>query len=414
MTYAETIDYLYRTAPLFQHIGGAAYKGGLDTSLELDRLQEHPHRAYRTIHVGGTNGKGSVSQMLYGILRAAGYRTGLYTSPHLRDFRERMEVDGELIPEQQVIDFVETMRPEIERLRPSFFEITTAMAFDFFRQQQVDVAVIEVGLGGRLDCTNIIRPEASIITNISSDHTAQLGHSLAEIAAEKAGIIKAGIPVVVGEYDPATAPVFEERARQVGAPLRFASRHYRCDGHADNRFAVNGTDYELGMRGDYQGLNLCTALAAVDVLRNGFQIDENALRQGLRSARVRGRWQQLSEYPTVLCDTGHNVAGIRFVVDQLARQPRKKLYFVLGVVADKELDAILPLLPRDAYYLFTQASIPRALPAGELAAQAGRFDLSGEVVPTVPEALARARALAGADDLIFVGGSTFTVAEVIE
>lgn len=424
MTYSETIEYLYNTAPMFQSVGGGAYKEGLENTHALNDLLDHPHRAFRTIHVGGTNGKGSVSQMLYAVLKEVGYKVGLYTSPHLKDFRERMQVDGQMIPEQEVIDFVTKMRPHIEELKPSFFEITTVMAFDFFRRREVDIAVIEVGMGGRLDCTNVIDPLVSVITNISLDHTQYLGDTLPKIAGEKAGIIKNGVPVVVGEYQPETAPTFIAKARDTESPIIFADQRYRCTGHDGRMFEIesllDGYRFTLqsGMEGDYQQKNLCTALATLDTLTGLLPkpLTTMEVRRGLAAARVPGRWQNIAAETDpcpIICDTGHNEAGLTFVTEQLKRQSYKKLYFVLGVVADKDLDHILPLLPRDAHYIFTQASLPRALKADELAEKARAAGLEGEVVPTVPEALAKARALAGAGDLIFVGGSTFTVAEVL-
>lgn len=424
MNYTETIDYLYRTAPMFQQVGGSAYKEGLENTLALDEELGRPHRAFRSVHVGGTNGKGSVSQMLYAVLREAGYSVGLYTSPHLREFRERIQADGEMIPEQAVVEFIARMQPAIEQICPSFFEITTAMAFDWFRSRAVDIAVVEVGLGGRLDCTNIITPLVSVITNISLDHTAFLGNTLPEIAAEKAGIIKPGVPVVVGEFQAGTAPVFISKAHEAGAPIRFADRQYRCTEHHGQRFVVerltDGSRFEqqLGMEGDYQQHNLCTALTALEILNDRLPrpLTEPEVRRGLAAARVPGRWQRIdtpSDPCPILCDTGHNEAGLTFVTQQLRRQRFEQLHFVLGVVADKDLDRILPLLPREAHYLFTQASLPRALAAEALAERARRAGLHGEVCRTVPEALAAARSAAKARDLIFVGGSTFTVAEVL-
>lgn len=425
MTYPETIEYLYNTAPMFQNVGGGAYKEGLENTHALNELLGHPHRVFRTIHVGGTNGKGSVSQMLYAVLKEAGYKVGLYTSPHLKDFRERMQVDGRMIPEGDVIDFVEKMRPHIEELRPSFFEITTVMAFDFFRREKVDIAVIEVGMGGRLDCTNVITPLVSVITNISFDHMQFLGDTLPKIADEKAGIIKSGIPVVIGEYQPETAPTFIGKAHETGSPIIFADQRYRCSGHDGRMFEVESLldgyrfTLQLGMEGDYQQRNLCTALAALDTLTNRLPkpLTTNEVRRGLAAARVPGRWQNIAtkeDVCPVICDTGHNEAGITFVTGQLRKQSYKKLYFVLGVVADKDLDHILPLLPlENTHYIFTQASLPRALKAEELTARGTQAGLTGEIVKTIPEALARARSLATAGDLVFVGGSTFTVAEVL-
>ena len=424
MTYPETIEYLYAAAPMFQSVGGKAYKEGLETTVALNALLGNPYEAFRSVHVGGTNGKGSVSQMLCAVLREAGYKVGLYTSPHLKDFRERIQADGRMIPERDVIDFIERMRPHIETLRPSFFEITTAMAFDFFRQQQTDIAVVEVGMGGRLDCTNVITPLASVITNISFDHMQFLGDTLPKIAGEKAGIIKPGVPVVVGESRPETAPTFIAKAREADSPIVFADQRYRCAGHDGRMFEIESLTgcyrftIQLGMEGDYQQRNLCTALAALDALTDRLPrpLTTMQVRRGLAEARVPGRWQNIatgSDPCPIICDTGHNEAGLAFVTEQLERQSREKLYFVLGVVADKDLDRILPLLPRDAHYIFTQARLPRALRADTLADRARAAGLRGEVAASVPEALAKARSLASAGDLIFVGGSTFTVAEVL-
>lgn len=424
MTYPETIEYLYAAAPMFQSVGSGAYKEGLENTRALNELLGKPYEAFRTVHVGGTNGKGSVSQMLYAVLREAGYKVGLYTSPHLKDFRERMQVDGRMIPEREVVGFIERMRPHIEELRPSFFEITTVMAFDWFRREGVDIAVIEVGMGGRLDCTNVITPLTSVITNISFDHMQFLGDTLPKIAAEKAGIIKPGIPVVIGEYRPETAPTFIAEAHETDSPIVFADQRYRCAGHEGRMFEVESLldgyrfTLQLGMEGDYQQRNLCTALAALDMLAERLPKPLTAMevRRGLAAARVPGRWQNIAtaEDPCpIICDTGHNEAGLTFVTEQLERQNYKKLYFVLGVVADKDLDHILPLLPREAHYLFTQATLPRALKAEELARRAREAGLQGDVVPTIPEALEKARGMAGPGDLVFVGGSTFTVAEVL-
>ncbi|WP_297831989.1 folylpolyglutamate synthase/dihydrofolate synthase family protein [uncultured Rikenella sp.] len=424
MNYDESIAYLYAAAPMFQGVGSRAYKEGLETTEALNELLGKPYLAYPAVHVAGTNGKGSVSQMLAAVLREAGYKVGLYTSPHLRDFRERMQVDGRMISEQEVVEFVERLKPHVERLKPSFFEITTAMAFDFFRRQAVDIAVVEVGMGGRLDCTNVITPLVSVITNISFDHRQFLGETLPEIAGEKAGIIKPGVPVVVGEFQPETAPTFIAKARETGSPILFADQRYRCDGHDGRMFEVEnrGDGYrftvQLGMEGDYQQRNLCTALAALDILTERLPrpLTTNEVRRGLAEARVPGRWQRIDtgEDPCpIVCDTGHNEAGLAFVAGQLEKQVYKKLYFVLGVVADKELDHILPLLPREAHYLFTQAALSRALAAERLAEVCRAAGLRGETVASVPRALDRARALAGPEDLVFVGGSTFTVAEVL-
>lgn len=420
MNYTETIDYLYQTAPMFQNIGGGAYKEGLETTCALNELLDHPHRSFKTIHIGGTNGKGSVSQMIYSVLKSAGYRVGLYTSPHLKDFRERMRVNDEMIPEQDVIDFIETMRPRIEELKPSFFEITTVMAFDFFRRREVDIAVIEVGMGGRLDCTNVIRPVVSVITNISPDHTQFLGRTKREIAREKAGIIKEGVPAVIGEFDLETAPVFIAKAKEADAPFRFADQCYRFISREKNHFTIedlhegNLLEIQLGMEGNYQGKNLCTALSALDILAGPLKLNEDTVRKGLAEATVPGRWQTLATEPCrIIVDTGHNEAGLTFVTEQLASEKYHKLYFILGMVGDKAIDRILPILPKNAHYIFTSPGIPRALEAEKLAEQAAKSGLEGEIIPSVKAALEHAKKLAGKNDLIFVGGSTFTVAEVL-
>ena len=399
MTYQETLDFLYGSLPVFQRVGAPAYKPGLDTTLALDRLCGFPHRAFRTVHVAGTNGKGSVSQMIYEALRAAGHRVGLYTSPHLVDFRERIVVDGQMISEQAVVEFVDKIQPAIAELRPSFFELTVAMAFDHFRNEGVDWAVVEVGMGGRLDSTNIIAPELSVVTNISFDHTQFLGDTLPKIAAEKAGIFKKGIPAVVGEWDEATAEVFERAAKAVDAPLVFADRR-----------ALEFEAFTPSMRGVYQQKNARTAQTALELL--GLPME--AIRTGIETAKVRGRWEILKREPLVVADTGHNEAGLRLVCAQIAEQEFERLYVVLGVVEDKDLGAVLPLLPRGAYYLFTRASIPRAMGAERLAEEARSAGLCGEVATTVGEAVKKALQMATPNDMIFIGGSTFTVAEALE
>ncbi|MEG2728421.1 MAG: folylpolyglutamate synthase/dihydrofolate synthase family protein [Mucinivorans sp.] len=400
MTYQQTIDYLYQSLPQFSRIGAAAYKPGLGTSCALDTFCHFPHRAFRSIHVGGTNGKGSTSQMIYQALRQAGYSVGLYTSPHLVDFRERIVVDGQMIAQEAVVDFVARLQPFLganPELAPSFFELTSTLAFDYFRAMKVDYAVIEVGMGGRLDSTNIITPVLSVITNISMDHTQFLGSTPQAIATEKAGIIKPNVPVVIGESDPLTAPVFRAKAAQCGSEIVFAD-------------TINiGIHYPSAMQGDYQKLNSRTALAALQRLG----VDEKFIAQGIASARVAGRWQTLCKDPLTICDTGHNKAGLEFVTSQLARQSYEKLFFVIGVVADKDLGSILPLLPSDAHYFFTQASIERALGAEDLASAARGAGLSGVVCPTIRGAIVQARSMAGVCDLIFIGGSTFTVAEAL-
>lgn len=428
MTYAQTLEYLYTSLPVFQHIGASAYKPGLENTAHFIEHLGNPHTRFRSVHVGGTNGKGSTSHLLAGVLMEAGYRVGLYTSPHLVDFRERIRVNGEMIPQSEVVDFVEFHKGKMEELGLTFFEMTVGLAFDWFARSGVEIAVVEVGLGGRLDSTNIITPLVSIITNIGLDHTALLGDTIAQIAGEKAGIIKAGVPVVVGERDPESAPVFEHRAEQVGTRVLFAQDLYRCVGvqpcdggqRIDVENLVDGSHRTLAidLAGDYQRKNILGVVAVVDLLNKGGEVvvSHSDLERGLESAASRtglqGRWQIVATDPTTICDTGHNEHGLRLVLEQLSHQQYDTLYMVLGFVSDKDLTKILPLLPRTAHYIFTSPSIARALPAADLYAVATDEGLRGEVVPTVGEAYLRARELAGNQDLIFVGGSTFTVADL--
>jgi len=425
--YADTVRYLMGALPMYQSCGAAAYKSTLATSLALDAHDGHPHQHYRTLHVAGTNGKGSVSHMLCAALMAQGYRVGLFTSPHLVDYRERIRVDGQMVSEAYVVQYVEARRALFEQLRPSFFEMSAALAFSYFAAQAVDFAVIEVGMGGRLDSTNVITPEVSVITNISYDHTAFLGHTLAAIAGEKAGIIKRGVPVVVGERSPETEPVFTARAEEMGAPLRFADHELRAVESECSRQGLrvvysraDGTRLEArtDLRGEVQVQNVATALCAIEALRaRGVELSESAVADGLLHVQartgLRGRWQQVGDAPTIICDTGHNEAGLRRVMHQLEGLPGERLHMVMGFVNDKEVGTILPLLPRRAIYYWTQASVPRALPAGELAQAAHGAGLEGGVYPTVPEAVCAARRAAGDADVIFIGGSTFVVADAL-
>lgn len=429
MNYAQTLDYLYSSLRSFQDAGSDAYKPGLDRIEGFMTYLGRPHRHYATVHVAGTNGKGSTSHIIAAVLQAAGFRTGLFTSPHLHDFRERIRVDGVQISEREVVEFVEAHRSAMERIGLSFFEMTAAMAFEHFSREGVEVAVIETGLGGRLDATNIITPIASVITNIGLDHTDLLGSTLAEIATEKAGIIKPEVPVIIGEHDAATDSVFERVARERRSNLYFAEELFELVSSECNaggsRFCVRrvGDEREyqldLDLGGEYQRRNIITALGALEVLhrRTQVSISTRALIEGCRDAAattgLQGRWQRLGERPTVVCDTGHNAHGLRYVSEQLKRLNCKQLYVVLGVVREKDLGAVLPLLPREAHYIFTQASVSRALEAEELARRASEFGLQGEVVRGVREAVAHARTLATEDDAIFIGGSTFTVAEIV-
>jgi dihydrofolate synthase / folylpolyglutamate synthase len=427
MTYAETLDFLFNQIPVFQQIGSSAYKPGLQNIETLDVWCGKPHTNYPTIHVGGTNGKGSVSNLIASILQEAGYNVGLYTSPHLKDFRERIRVNGKLIPEQRVVDFVETFRSDCAEVEPSFFELTTELAFLWFAEQQVDVAVIEVGLGGRLDSTNIIQPVVSVITNISFDHTALLGNTLEKIALEKAGIIKKGIPVVIGKADGAVKEVFEQQAKVVSAPLFYAAEEFHTELSKDlnNKSLIYCewgkhlyNDIPCALSGNYQQENASTVLCLVERLREkSFSIRDEAVYLGfnnvLTNTGLRGRWETLSEKPHVLCDTGHNVAGLQFVTEQLRQTPHENLHFVLGMVSDKDIHGILKILPKDATYYFTKASIPRALNENELANQASKYGLVGTTYSTVAEALAEAKKKCRPNDMVFVGGSTFVVAEVL-
>lgn len=431
MDYEAVLDYLYEKLPYYQRKGPAAYKGSLDNTLALDHLFDHPHRQFRSIHIAGTNGKGSVSHMLAAVLQKAGYKTALYTSPHLKDFRERIRVNGQMIPKAFVNDFVQRFLEmnRVAALEPSFFELTVLMAFDYFSKEKVDVAVVETGLGGRLDSTNIITPELSVITNISMDHTALLGDSLGKIALEKAGIIKPFVPVVIGESHPQTAMIFEGIAAERHAPIQFADQLLKCDYamvSADQKQLFNiksaqGMVYEnlkVDLLGKYQSKNVCTLLCAVDQLnKKKWAIQENELRAGVeeaaKSTGLMGRWQLLGANPKIVADTAHNEAGIREVVAQLRQTPFRQLHMVIGMVNDKDIGAVLALLPREANYYFTNASLPRALPALQLMQMAAYFDLKGSAFPTVAEAVKQAKFNAGIEDLIFIGGSTFVVAEAL-
>ena len=424
MTYQETIDYLFNSTPLFQNVGKDAYKEGLENTHLLDEHFGHPHRQFKTIHVAGTNGKGSCSHTLAAILQSAGYKVGLYTSPHLVDFRERIRINGTPVSEAYVIDFVENHRAFFEPLHPSFFELTTAMAFNYFAEQQVDVAVIEVGLGGRLDCTNIIRPDLCVITNISFDHVQFLGDTLAKIASEKAGIIKEGIPVVIGETTPETKPVFAEKAIQVNAPIHFAE---------EEQFLLESSINEQGKRiyqtkkyadleGELGGLcqikNTNTLLSVIRILQDiGYNINDTHVREGFAHVcsltGLMGRWQKILETPVAYCDTGHNKAGIQYIVEQLSRQTYRQLHIVMGMVNDKDISGVLAMLPKDAIYYFTKASVSRALNENEVKRLAGEAGLEGNTYPSVKDAFEAAQASAYPDDFIFVGGSTFIVADLL-
>lgn len=426
MTYEDTIQYLFEQLPMYQRTGAAAYKDNLDNTLALDALFGHPHQKFKTVHVAGTNGKGSVSHWIASVLQSAGYKVGLYTSPHLRDYRERIKVNGEMISKEAVSEFVNRffeLKNEQE-ISPSFFEFSVIMAFDYFASEKVDVAVIEVGLGGRLDSTNIIRPEVSVITNISLDHTNLLGNTIAKIAGEKAGIIKNEVPVVIGETQKETTPVYQKKSMELNAPLTFADQNYLLTPANDGRYMVSSEcqiiyrNIELGLKGDYQQKNVITTLAAIHELKKrNFEIDERAVLEGLKNVvkntGLEGRWQQLGTEPKIICDSGHNEAGIKWIIAQLEKEEYEKLHVVFGTVNDKDVDKILKLLPVEASYYFTRANIARAFDAGKLKAAAEYYKLKGEAYYSVKEAFDAAMKNANNDDLIFIGGSTFVVAEVI-
>jgi len=405
MDYQSTLDYLFSQLPMFQRVGASAYKADLNNTIELCKLLHNPQNKFKSIHIAGTNGKGSTSHMLASILQEAGYKVGLYTSPHLKDFRERVKVNGVMITEQDVVDFVIKHQSEFEKINLSFFEWTVGLAFDYFSKQQVDIAVIETGLGGRLDSTNVITPLVSVITNIGKDHTQFLGETLEKIASEKAGIIKVNIPVVIGETQQETKLVFIKKALEKKAKIYFADK-------------ILENTYESDLKGIYQEKNKKTVLAAIQQLVEcGFSISEDNIKKGLlsvvKNTGLLGRWQILSENPLTICDTGHNEAGIKEVLDQIALTKHDKLHFVFGAVNDKEIDSILAMLPKEATYYFCQAKIPRALDVNILYEKSKEFDLNGTKYESVEGAIIHAKSRALINDLVFIGGSTFVVAEAI-
>ncbi|MEI9942652.1 MAG: folylpolyglutamate synthase/dihydrofolate synthase family protein [Chitinophagaceae bacterium] len=427
MNYQQTVDYLFSRLPMYSRIGAAAYKEDLDNTIRLCKELGDPQNKFKSIHVAGTNGKGSVSHMLAAILQTAGYKTGLYTSPHLKDFRERIKVDGIMMQEQFVVDFTEKIKPVIEEIEPSFFEITVAMAFDYFVHQKVDIAIIEVGLGGRLDSTNVITPEVSVITNIGYDHMNILGNTLEKIAAEKAGIIKKEIPVVVGETVPETLPVFEKTAREKNAPVHFASQKKQALSWKWEKHEMivevaekNKTDHEiyhLDLPGIYQTKNLLTVLETCSVLQQQDwnitdAIIHTALKQVKKLTGLQGRWEMIHHKPDIILDVAHNEAGIKQLLEQVEVTDHHELHLIMGFVNDKEIGTILSHLPKTAHYYFTQAHIPRALPLDDLLQAAKAAGLKGKVYEDVNLALKEAKTKAKENDLIIVFGSFFLVAEV--
>ncbi|WP_443961702.1 bifunctional folylpolyglutamate synthase/dihydrofolate synthase [Prevotellamassilia timonensis] len=428
MTYDETIQYLFNSAPLFQHVGGAAYKEGLSTTHILDAHFNHPHNQYKTIHIAGTNGKGSCAHTIAAILQHTGLKVGLYTSPHLVDFRERIRINGEMMPQQYVIDFVEKERSFFEPLHPSFFELTTALAFKYFAEQHVDVAVIEVGLGGRLDCTNIISPILSVITNISFDHTQFLGNTLAQIASEKAGIIKHKVPVIIGECNAETRSVFEHKAHEVEAPILFAednkevlsSEFSDLYGHKLRHYTTRSFGDIYGeLTGECQIKNANTILCALHSLSKIFSVTHEdityAFEHVCEMTGLRGRWQILQEHPTIICDTGHNTGGWQYLAHQLAQiaTSGNKLHIVFGMASDKDIERVMSTLPHEACYYWTKASVKRATSEQTIANIATKYDLHGKTYSNVAEAYEAAVNNASTNDYIYVGGSSFIVADLL-
>ena len=424
--YQQVLEYLYSQLPMFHRIGAAAYKANLDNTLSICELLNHPEEKFKSIHIAGTNGKGSTSHMLAAILQTAGYKTGLYTSPHLVDFRERIRINGEMIPEMAVSAFVEDHKELFEKIQPSFFEWTVGLAFDYFAGAKVDIAVLETGLGGRLDSTNVVVPELSVITNIGLDHMNLLGDTLQKIAAEKAGIIKRNVPVIIGMEQLQVKEVFTQKAEEVQAPLVFADSHYKAAIVSSNDFLEVKVEnsrgeqhyYKLDLRGRYQAKNLVTVLQVVDILKQrGWKIQQQDVQHALENVGLltglQGRWQIIGQKPLIICDVGHNEDGIRELLDCIRLTPHNKLHIVLGIVSDKMMDGMLDLLPASAHYYFCKADTPRSLDAGQLREKAAMFGLKGDAHLSVKEALDTAKRIANAEDLIIVTGSTFVVAEVI-
>lgn len=424
MNYQETLNYLYNSTPVFEHVGAVAYKEGLQNTLALDKHFNHPHTNFKTIHIAGTNGKGSCSHSLASILQEAGYKVGLYTSPHLVDFRERIRVNGQCISKERVVKFVKDERKFFEPLHPSFFELTTALAFKYFDEQKVDIAIIEVGLGGRLDCTNIISPILSIITNISFDHTQFLGDTLAKIAAEKAGIIKKGVHVIIGEANEETRLVFQSKANEVNSDIVFAEDNAIVTSSSPivdggRRYNLSNNSTLVGeLSGDYQERNMNTILCACNILKQMNIIkNDDIIAKGLtnicKNTGLLGRWQKIQNNPTVVCDTGHNVGGWNYLAPQIKRQQCNQLRIVFGMVDDKDINSVMFLLPKNAIYYWTQAESKRAIKAERVAEIAIKHDLRGEIFDNVEVAYTKALQDSNKDDFVFVGGSSYIVADLL-
>jgi len=426
MNYCEVLDFMFNSLPMYQRIGQAAYKTGLDNSYALNDYFNHPHKHFKTIHIAGTNGKGSVAHSLASILQEAGYKTGLYTSPHLLDYRERIKVNGQMIPKDFVTDFINDNVRIISKLKPSFFEMSVALAFEYFRYCNVNIAVVETGMGGRLDSTNIINPILTVITNIGFDHTQFLGNSLEKIAHEKAGIIKNKIPSVIGETQKETSDIFIEKAYEMVAPIYFADNYYNVTlteaasdcGNYCVKTKSESYDLEFGLIGIYQQKNLSTILKSVEILnRSDLIITNENLRNGLKKIRentgLRGRWEIIGHQPLIICDTGHNKDGLKYVINQLLQQKFKRLHIIIGFVNDKNISELLTLLPKNAGYYFAQASIPRAMPSVSLKNIALEYHLHGNCFDDVITAFNAAKSVANKDDVIFIGGSSFVVGDLL-
>ncbi|KLT65812.1 folylpolyglutamate synthase/dihydrofolate synthase family protein [Pedobacter sp. BMA] len=429
MNYQQTLDFLYSKLPMFTRVGASAFKKDLTNTIVFCNALNNPQDKFKSIHVAGTNGKGSTSHMLAAILQAQGYKTGLYTSPHLKDFRERIRINGKMIAKTEVVSFINDQKELIEEVEPSFFEVTVALAFDHFAKHQVDIAIIEVGLGGRLDSTNIITPETSVITNISMDHMNMLGDTLEEIAGEKAGIIKKGIPVVIGETQEKSSPVFIKKAKDMNAPISFADQELTATNFKLTKGKLslslnkvgNKINYTLesDLTGTYQHKNILTVLQTIAILNqtSKFSISAESIANGLKQVKkltgLQGRWQTLNQHPLVICDTGHNEAGIAEVIKNIDQTPYEKLHIVFGMVKDKDISKVLSLLPQNATYYFCKPDLERGLDAGDLKEQAAAFSLTGNSYSSVQSAKETAMKSANPNDLIFIGGSTFVVAEAI-
>ena len=418
MNYQETLEWLFKQLPVFQRVGKAAYKANLDNTYAIMDVLGQPQHQFKSIHIAGTNGKGSTAHLLASIFQEAGYKTGLYTSPHLKDFRERIRINGQMIPEDKVVRFVEDHQEEFLKIKPSFFEMTVGMAFKYFNDEQVDIAIVETGLGGRLDSTNIINPELSIITNIGKDHMQFLGNTLVDIAQEKAGIIKYNIPVIIGEHQKETDPVFIQMAEEKQASLSFAQDKYQAIWEGEGMSVLKNREkiieiLPFPLHGNYQLKNVCTTVAAAYSMNISIDFIKKGLQNVVGNTAFAGRWQTINKTPLTICDTAHNHEGLLLVMAQLKKMKYRRLHFVLAVVDDKQLEHILPLFPKDALYYLCKADIPRGLSVDELSKQARAFGLNGIKYGSVTLALQAAQKQANSQDLVFVGGSTFTVAEVV-